>query len=92
LEQLGVDQRLVLALDQDPVPVDQAHVGLVGQQLGHAAQAERLGWGVAAAAVTQPAGGQLSREPLHGPVPAGVQLEGGHDVMGAIGVGFDAGD
>jgi len=82
----------VLTLDQDTVPVDQPHVGLVGQQLGHAAQAERLGRVVAAAAVPQPPGGQLSGEPLQGPVAAGVQLEGGDDVVGAVGVGLDAGD
>jgi len=92
LEQLRADQRLVLALDQDAVPVDQPHVGLVGQQLGDAAEAERLGWVVAAAAVAQPAGGQLGGEPLQGPVAAGVELEGGEDVVGAVGVGFDAGD
>jgi hypothetical protein len=81
----------VLALDQDTVPVDQPHVGLVGQQLGDAAEAERLGRIVAAAAVPQPTGGQLGGEPLQGPVAAGVQLERGQDVVGAVGVGFDAG-
>jgi hypothetical protein len=92
LEQLGADQRLVLALDQDAVPVDHPHIGLVGQEFGHAAEAERLGWVVAATPVTQPAGGQLGGESLQGPVAGGVQLEGGEDVVGAVGVGFDAGD
>ena len=82
----------MLAWDQDAVPVDQPDIGLVGQQLGHAAEAERLGWVVAAAAVTQPAGGQFGGEPLQGPVAGGVQLEGGEDVVGAVGVGLDAGD
>jgi hypothetical protein len=79
-------------LDQDTVPVDQPDIGLVGQQFGDAVEAERLGWVVAAAAVTQPPGGQLGGEPLQGPVPGGVQLEGGQDVVGAVGVGLDAGD
>jgi hypothetical protein len=77
----------VLAWDQDTVPVDQPHIGLVGQQLGHAAEAERFGGVVAAAAVTQPPGGQLGREPLQGPVAAGVQLERGDDVVARSGSG-----
>lgn len=89
-ERLG--QRLVSAGDHRPVPVHQPDIGLVGQQFGHPAVADRSGWVVGPAAVAQAPRLQFGGDLLDGVGAAGIQLERGGDVGGAFGVGFDVGD
>src|ERR1019366_9970383 len=78
LECGALDERLVLAVVLDAVPLDDADVGPMSQETGETRDGDRLGRVVAVAApVAKTPVGHLLGQALDRPLPGGLQLEGG---------------
>ena len=90
-ESLGVDERLVGAGVADAVPLDDADVGRVGEELRQSLPGDRPGVPVTPGAPGEPFVGELLRQPLEGPLARRVVLESERDERGAFWVGDDAG-
>jgi len=87
-----VDERLVAALVLDPVPLHDPDVSAVGEEAGETRHGDRLRGVVAVSPpVAKAPVGHLMSEALDGPLPGGVQLEGGPHQRGPFGVGDDVG-
>ena len=89
-EGLWSDERLVGALVLDTVPLHDADVDRVGEDLGQPLPGDRLGLAVTASPAHKPAVGQLLRQALERPFAGGVGLEGSGDERGALWIGDDA--
>jgi len=75
----------------DTVPLDDAHVGGVGEDLGQALPGDRRGLAALDAPVGQAPVGELTGKALESPFSGGVEVERSGDERGALGVGDDAG-
>jgi hypothetical protein len=75
-EHLGRDQRFVGAGVLDPVPLHDADVDRVGEDLGEALPGDGCGGLSPLAPVGEALVGQFARQTLQGPFPGGVALEG----------------
>ncbi|MDA8296843.1 MAG: hypothetical protein M0004_09700 [Actinomycetota bacterium] len=91
-EDLGRDERLVGARVLHPVPLHDADVDRIGEDLGQALPGDGLGRPVAPGPVGEASVGQLSRQTLERPLARGVVAEGERDERSAFCVGDDAGD
>ncbi|MDA8297987.1 MAG: hypothetical protein M0004_15670 [Actinomycetota bacterium] len=88
-----VDDRFVAPLVGDAVPLDDADIDTMGEEVRYARDGHRLGRVVAVAtAILEPPVGHLLGQALDGPLARRVQLEGDLDQRGAFGVGDDVGD
>ncbi|MDA8358357.1 MAG: hypothetical protein M0Z95_19175 [Actinomycetota bacterium] len=90
-EGLKVDERLVGAGVPNAVPLDDADVDGVGEDLGQALPGDGLGRPVAPGTVGEASVRQLSRQALESPLARRVVAEGERDERGAFCVGDDAG-
>ncbi len=87
-----VDERLMAPLVGDAVPLDDADICTMGEQVRHARHGERPGRvAIVAPPVAKPSVRHLLGQALDGPLSGGVQFEGGPHERGALGVADDVG-
>jgi hypothetical protein len=91
-EGVAFGERLVATFVLDPVPFHDTDVGPMGEEPGQPRDGNRLGRIVAGPApVAEAAVGHLMGQALHGPLPGGIQREGGSHQRGALEIGDDVG-
>ncbi|MDA8297664.1 MAG: hypothetical protein M0004_13955 [Actinomycetota bacterium] len=93
VERGPLHERFVAPLVGDAVPLDDADIGTMGEEVRHARDGHRLGRvATVASPVAKPPVGHLLGQPLDGPLARRVELEGDSHERGALRVGDDVGD